>query len=746
MRNRLLLFIYLFCNLSALAQADSRNFADTLRKDVQLKEISVEDEGRLGNSLRSVEGVNIYAGKKTELILTDALIMNRSINSTRQLFSKVPGIHIWESDRAGLQLGIGGRGLSPNRSAHFNIRQNGYDISADALGYPESYYTPPVEAVQRIELIRGAASLQYGPQFGGLVNFVMRQGPEDSPLEITLRQTAGSWAFYNGSVSLGGTVKSFNYYSFYQYKRGEGRRPNSAFQSHTAHTRLSWLSVRQNIRITAEYTFLHYLAQQPGGLTDAQFAEDPWQSSRNRNWFSVQWSLPSLIIDWTIHSKWKYQMRNFCLVAGREALGILTRINEVDRGQERDLLKDNYLNYGHESRFLFQYSLRGLYQNLLMGFRFYAGNTHRLQGFGNTAQGPDFYFSNPENPGQSVYRFPGYQGAIFAEHVFRLPHLVTITPGIRAEVLSTEAEGKYNLSVRDFAGNLIRDTLIPEYRKRVRPVWLFGLGFSYRPLFFLELYANASRNYRSITFSDLRIVNPNLRVDPMIQDESGWNADLGLRGEWKKIFYYDVSGFLMWYDNRIGQLLVNDTAAPFIPFRYRTNIGASLSGGLEIISELDVLQAAGVRTDRWGLRIFANLTYTYARYVRSKDVSVVGKYVELVPPWLIRTGLQANLYGVKMSLQYAYVHRHFTDATNAERTASAVNGIIPSYGVMDMSIQYTFRWFQFEAGIQNMTNTRYFTRRADGYPGPGIIPADPIQFYGGLQIQLRPLSFRRSRT
>ena len=74
-----------------------------------------------------------------------------------------------------LQLSIGGRGLDPNRTASFNTRQNGYDISADVLGYPESYYTPPAEALGEIQIVRGAASLQYGTQFGGLINFDISQ-------------------------------------------------------------------------------------------------------------------------------------------------------------------------------------------------------------------------------------------------------------------------------------------------------------------------------------------------------------------------------------------------------------------------------------------------------------------------------------------------------------------------------------------------------------------------------------------
>ena len=89
--------------------------------------------------------------------------------------ASVAGLNIYQNDDAGLQLNIGGRGLNPNRTSNFNVRQNGYDISADALGYPESYYTPPSESLEEIQIIRGAASLQYGTQFGGLINFKMKK-------------------------------------------------------------------------------------------------------------------------------------------------------------------------------------------------------------------------------------------------------------------------------------------------------------------------------------------------------------------------------------------------------------------------------------------------------------------------------------------------------------------------------------------------------------------------------------------
>ena len=128
--------------------------------------------------LPEVVGTTINAGKKNALIVMDNVQGNVVTNTMRQVMAKVPGIHVWESDPSGIQIGIAARGLSPNRSWEFNIRQNGYDISADPFGYPEAYYTPQLNSVQRVEVVRGAGSLQYGPQFGGLVNFILKNGSE----------------------------------------------------------------------------------------------------------------------------------------------------------------------------------------------------------------------------------------------------------------------------------------------------------------------------------------------------------------------------------------------------------------------------------------------------------------------------------------------------------------------------------------------------------------------------------------
>ena len=111
-----------------------------LSKELDEVRVQADRERSFGiRSLRAVEGMGIYEGKKSEVIVLKDITANLATNNPRQVYARITGLNIWESDGVGLQLGIGGRGLSPNRTSNFNTRQNGYDISADALGYPESY-------------------------------------------------------------------------------------------------------------------------------------------------------------------------------------------------------------------------------------------------------------------------------------------------------------------------------------------------------------------------------------------------------------------------------------------------------------------------------------------------------------------------------------------------------------------------------------------------------------------------------
>lgn len=150
-----------------------------------------------------------------------------------------------------------------------------------------------MQALTTIEVVRGAAGLQYGTQFGGMLNFDFKEGPENKKIELISNNTAGSYGLFNTFNSVGGTVGKVNYYGFYQYKTIDGMRPNSHADQHVAFGAVTY-NFTPFLSAHFEHTYMTYLSQQPGGLTDTQFSQDPKQSNRTRNWFQVGWNLSAM--------------------------------------------------------------------------------------------------------------------------------------------------------------------------------------------------------------------------------------------------------------------------------------------------------------------------------------------------------------------------------------------------------------------------------------------------------------------
>ena len=683
-------------------------------------------------SMRTIEHMVLTHGKKTQLIDVQSLSGNKSTNNARELFASVPGLNIWESDGGGLQMGIGARGLSPNRTAHFNTRQNGYDISADALGYPETYYTPPAEAIQNIQMIRGAASLQFGPQFGGMLNFDLIQ-PSSKKFEYKGAQTYGGYNLISTFNSISGTLKKrFSYLAFYKYKQGDGWRDNSKFTQQNAFAQLKY-HFTDKFFVSAEYTYMTYLAQQAGGLTDALFAQNPRQSIRERNWFDVNWNLFAIHSNWEINSTTKIDVKIFKVIASRQALGNLDKISRLDDYLERDLIQGEFNNIGAELRFLKHYPIgKKMKGSLVAGARFYQGKTTSKQGLADDGFDANFEFLNPNNLEGSDYIFPSNNYSTFAENMIRLSKKWWISGGLRYEFIQTQAQGNYRqINYHPLTNEVLFDTTFQENKSNSRSIFLAGLGLTYKLSKNSSIYSNISQNYRGINFSDIRISNPNQKVDENIQDEKGFNADLGFKKRTNN-FQIDVSAFFLYYDNKIGVVNQKDSLNEF--FRLRTNIGNAYSTGIELYSEYQFKKSDSAN---FKTTVFVNGSYVHARYGKSLETAFSNKQIELVPPITIKSGIKFQFFNWDASLLATYVQQHYTDGTNAEFDPNAVAGIIPSYYVLDFSTGYKIsKNFDLKAGINNFTNNKYFTRRASAYPGPGIIPSDGINFYLTFGITL----------
>jgi len=202
--------------------------------------------------LNDVSGIKIYAGKRTNTVMLSPKVNGLAFNLGRTALAKISGLTMWEMDGAGTQLNIGSRGTDSHRSIEMNMRQNGYNTNSDMFGYPENHYSVPLQAVQEIELVRGSAALQFGPQFGGMMNYKLKEGDITKPFSFETEQTAGSNNFFNSFNAVGGSKNRFNYYAFYDYRNGNGWRDNAHFTYHAYHFNLGY-KVSDKVGIKLQY-------------------------------------------------------------------------------------------------------------------------------------------------------------------------------------------------------------------------------------------------------------------------------------------------------------------------------------------------------------------------------------------------------------------------------------------------------------------------------------------------------------
>ena len=723
----------------ALISSGTVNAQDTLKikelREIQISERSKADILRLPH----IQGTEIYAGKKNEVINMSAVNADLSTNSSRQIFSKVPGLSIWENDGSGIQTGISTRGLSPNRSWEFNVRQNGYDISSEVFGYPEAYYAPPTEALERIEIVRGAGSLQYGPQFGGLLNYVTKKHLGNKPVTVESIQTAGSYGLFNSFNAIGGKIKKFSYYAYFHHRSADGWRENGAYQTQTGSISLTY-DINPKWQINAEYSRMNYVSQQSGGLSDSMFYVDPKQSTRQRNWFSTPWNNGALTIQFTPNDDARFTLRTFGTFAERNSVGFAKAITIADTinttlgsYNPRQVDRDSYNNIGAELRGIHEYSFLNNKSAVSAGVRVYSGQTQRMQqGIGTSGMDYDLTIS-AQNNGYDYGReltFLTTNAAIFLENLFNVTKKLAITPGIRYEFIQSEASGRINASG---AGDINES-------QRDRNIILFGLSAEYATSKTSNIYGNFAQGFRPVLFSELTPSATTDVIDPNLKDASGYNMDLGFRGSlFKNKVKFDIGGFRLFYDNRIGTITKDGN-----PFR--TNIGASVSQGVESYVELNVMQMFIDKKTNFDLSMFGNYSYIDARYMRwdnpallsDPDKTIKDKRVENAPKNILRAGLTLRYKELVATAQYSFVDEVYTDAANSvEPNSTFTTGLLPSYNVIDMNISYRFLdAYNLRAGVNNLTNTLYATRRAGGYPGPGIMPGTGRTFYLTFGIRL----------
>ena len=681
-----------------------------------LRELTVLGQRFDMSNLPPIQGTYIFSGKKTEVLHLDDINANVAEKTARQIFAKIPGVFVYDMDGTGNQINISTRGLDPHRGWEFNQRLNGVIVNSDMYGYPASHYSLPMEAIERIELVRGTGSLQYGAQFGGMLNFVTKRGDTTRPLSIETINSIGSYGLVSTFNAVGGKVGKWEYYAYFSARKSEGYRQNSRSQ-YDGQSFVVKYHATEGLTLKAELARSNYLYQIPGPLTDSMFAADPRQATRSRNYFSPEIYVPSFSADWQLTPKTRMSWLTSAVLGVRNSVQFDKPANIVDKIDpttltyaNRQVDMDHFNSYNSELRLLHQYSIGQIKSQLAAGIQLISTDLHRQQlGKGTTAS--DYDLAITGEFGRDLH-FKTQNVAVFVENKFDLTTKLSLNAGVRFESGESVMSGTVSyLDAHD----------IPNVIKHQFP--LLGLSANYKINAVQTLYAGFSQAYRPVIFKDIIPANTYERTDKNLKDADGYNFEIGYKGATEH-FRWDVTAFRLQYNNRLGSLSVVENGVFYL---YRTNIGNARTQGVEAFGEFSTPITEGVR-----LNIFTSTAYFDARYedaqvkVGNINQSVTGNRLEAVPTWISRNGATLKFKKFSISTLLSYTSETFADALNTVvPSANGSVGLVPSYVLLDVNASFRLlKNVSIRLNINNLADTKYFTKRPTFYPGPGVWSSD----------------------
>jgi Fe(3+) dicitrate transport protein len=488
-----------------------------------------------------------------------------------------------------------------------------------------------------------------------------------------------------------------------------------------------------------QYTRSNFLSQQAGGLTDSLFQINASQSLRERNWFAAPWNVMQFTSTFDATKNLKFDLRVFTTIAERNSIGFTKSITTPDNinsttsdYNNRQIDRDWYSNVGAELRMAQKFNLFGQQQTFTAGARTYSGQTDRRQkAIGSTGMDYDLTIVQLNN-GQQYEKellLLTSNHSVFAEQLFKFGKRISMVPGIRYEYISSSADGRINTS----------NTGVIHENNLNRTVLLLGLGGEFKVTEKINAYTNFSQGYRPVTYSQLTPSATSDVIDPELKDASGYNFDFGVRGKLKDLLSFDVNYFRLVYNNRIGTLTQNGS-------NFITNVGSSLSQGVETFMEADLLSICNAKQKRTCVKLHLNYTFTNATYTswnnptiaEDPEKSIEGKRVEYAPEHIFRGGLNITHKRLNLYFQSNFVDQVFTNAENTvQANATATAGILDAYMVHDAGLGVKISEnYSLKAGVNNLTDAGYATRRSGGYPGPGILPGNGRTLFLTVQIKL----------
>ena len=717
-----------------------------------------------GAIVGSKEGVNLITGSATYLDIDDLRV--HSISDINSALRRVPGVYVRPEDGYGNFPNISLRGIDMGRSSKVTIMEDGILAAPAPYSAPSAYYSPTLERMSGLEVIKGSSQVKYGPHTtGGAINYLSTAIPE----EVTTYSKVYYGSFdemvthiYHGGKQdtdigrIGYLVEGY-YRTTDGFKELQGATGETGFTRSEPMLKLSWEPNTANYQslelklsstdFDANETYL--------GITDDDFRANPYTryaATRNdqintyasrgylrhfaelggnaslkttayfnnfhRNWFKLD-----KVNGMSAYKEWDDP--GFLAVVKGEAAGELR-----NKANNRD-----YSSMGIESVLTYDLALGSLDNQVKLGVRYHEDEVNRLQWYQRYTQDANGNLSTagPDAPSGKAGDRRQNTGAwsIYLEDRIAISDKLSFTPGIRYESLDYSYDQNTRTSDKSpAAGSGDLDVVTG------------GLGLSYDLQDNLNLFAGI---YRGASLPGPRSY---IRSDESLKEESSMSYELGARYQNEAfvatgaIFYSDLSDFIV--PDNLGTGFEEFDGGETVVIDEGPNDGEISALGLELQLGYDFGAANGAG---YSLPVTFGITLTEAEFgsgASSADGESIfsgaqsGNAVPYIPEVQFHVGVGLEVGKYRIALDGTYVGD--TNASGANGSGpynhsgayDSRYGEVPGYFIADLTVQYQLTDnTKVFATARNLFDEQYVVGRLPQGARPGM----PQSFLAGIEAQ-----------
>lgn len=649
----------------------SFNIAEKVHK---LKEVSITSTGIKGE-IKDIPG--------TVSVIDAKQIQESGAQNIGQIINRVPGVNYLDEDGRGLKPNVGLRGLDPLRNRNLLVLMDGkFPIGMTYYGDPASYYMTPVQSVDRIEVIKGASPVLYGGySVGGVVNMITKKGKYTPETKADV--SYGSFNSLNAQLSTSGNNGKVNYMISGLYRQGDGFRDRSKFNVNDFTINLG-TTLDSTSEISLYLNGFSEDSETPGGLTQAQYDTDLTQSQHTSDHFYSKRFSTALSYKKTYKKYHVFSTSVYGNYFVRDWW--IAYKNPTNSGAIRDIHA-----IGNVSDYNFTKDIFKKKNSLIIGVRIHSDRLDNI-----SIAGTDKESRTGTTTANDINTSFIYEGYIYDE--FGITKNLTIAPGIRYTAI-----------------NYKRNDFIKKRKDEINAeAFVYSGGLIYKLFEHSRIYATVSKGFQPPTLnSALSPGTIDAGVD--LKPETSINYEAGFRTDPFSWISLNASVYKMDFTNKV----ISESGI-------NKNAGGSYHRGIETELELGAWK---------GISFFANGTLQKATFTTGADS---GKFLPNAPQQMAALGVRYKFPLENQSLIINvfnnYVGKQYSDSKNTEEgSADGKLGAVPTYNVMNATINYSRKHWGVYVNINNLLDEKYFTLRWASWNG--IIPSPGRNFMAGVQIK-----------